>query len=127
MLAVVSKAIAQSVAHLQKRFELRQIVTIHNEVLTKKTGQEAGSSTEIQFLVTVATTVATAAAATTTTVAATAITTTATATTEATCTWLHWASFVANHVTAINGLAVHATDGCQCFCIAGHFHKAKAF
>ena len=76
-----------------------------------------------------------AATASTATIAATAgaIATTAaaisTAAAEATGAWrtcLHRTGFVHHHATATQRLTVHAVDGCLCFCIAGHFDKAKA-
>jgi len=78
------------------------------------------------------TTTTTAVATATGAVAATAASTTtvaATAATEAAGTWrtcLHRTGFIHNHAAATQRLAVHAVDGCLCFCIAGHFDKTKA-
>jgi len=77
---------------------------------------------------TAATAVATATRAIAT--AASATTVAATAAAKAAGAWrtcLHRTGFIHYHATSAQRLAVHAVDGCLCFCIAGHFDKAKAF
>jgi hypothetical protein len=80
---------------------------------------------------TATTAVATATAITATTGAATATTeaaatgTTAT-TTEAARTLFAWTCLVDHHGATFQVFAVHASDGCLCFCIRAHFYKAEA-
>jgi hypothetical protein len=79
----------------------------------------------------VAATTAAAAAITAATGAATATTeaaaagTTAT-TTEAARTLFAWTCLVDHHGATFQVFAVHASDGCLCFCIRAHFYKAEA-
>ncbi len=72
---------------------------------------------------------ATAAVAATTFTATTAVTATTTKATAASAgrTGFHGTGFVHHHITAAQGLTVHAVDRCLCFVIAAHFHKAEAF
>jgi hypothetical protein len=99
----------------------------------------AATATAVTTAAAAAAAAASGATAVTTTAAATATTGTAAVTAAATCTGtktaatraggtrLHGTRFVYYQATAAKLLAVHSADGCLCFGIAAHFHKAEAF
>ncbi len=87
----------------------------------------AATTTAASGATAVTTTAAAAATTGTAAVTAAACTATKTAATRAGGTRFHGTRFVHYQATATELLAVHSADGCLCFGIAAHFHKAEAF